>query len=499
MSAETTLPPEERRARVNALLRQVDEAVRKHDLDGALDKIRKVYEFDLKNMYARAFEERILVMILEKEREQLKREAEAKAAQGAELEVKRRIKDFYRQQDVEAQLRKQQEKVEQELEQRAREASVSEQRKLTEQEFSSVETVMRQRVAELEQRFAEQMRQTLDIERRRLEGESRQHLGEIRLSIEPTGQVVTRRVGDESLEQLRIEYEAKLLRVKEQVEHETQQRLESERTAIREETFQKLSEEHTRTQEELVRKTEEDRNAAIMREQARARETQLNAYQAMMVLTIRLKLSSETEEAILKTLRTSFSIEDEEHEAAKKAAHRSAYVEAVREMWKKGKPFADEQLLLENLMSLYQIPAEDHQQIERGVKKELGIPDEHAVIFVIDDDASILRFIEYILKKTYRTVLSAKSAEKAVAVLQQATPSLILCDVQMPGMSGFAFFEKIQQGEYGDAVKTVPFLLMSALADEFFVKTAKQLGVKSYIAKPFTKEVLEKSVREALA
>ena len=41
------LKPEERNARVSALLRQVDEDVRAKKLDEALDRIRKVYEFDI--------------------------------------------------------------------------------------------------------------------------------------------------------------------------------------------------------------------------------------------------------------------------------------------------------------------------------------------------------------------------------------------------------------------------------------------------------------------
>jgi len=47
-----TLKPEERNARVSTLLRQVDEDVKAQKLDEALERIRKVYEFDIKNIYA---------------------------------------------------------------------------------------------------------------------------------------------------------------------------------------------------------------------------------------------------------------------------------------------------------------------------------------------------------------------------------------------------------------------------------------------------------------
>jgi len=100
------LTSEERNARVSALLRQVDEDVRAKKLEDALDRIRKVYEFDIKNIYARAYEERILIMMMEKEREVAVREAKQQAAEQVDQEVKRRLKEFYKQQELENQKRK---------------------------------------------------------------------------------------------------------------------------------------------------------------------------------------------------------------------------------------------------------------------------------------------------------------------------------------------------------------------------------------------------------
>ena len=40
---------------------------------------------------------------------------------------------------------------------------------------------------------------------------------------------------------------------------------------------------------------------------------------------------------------------------------------------------------------------------------------------------------------------------------------------------------------------------MSSMEDEFFVRSAKQMGVKAYLAKPFTRESLEAMVKNALA
>jgi hypothetical protein len=133
-----TLKPEERNLRVSALLRQVDEDVKAKNLDQALDRIRKVYEYDIKNIYARAYEERILVMMVEKEREAMVRETQQKVDERVDQEVKRRLKDFYRQQELEAQKRKEEDQKEEALAERARRASVVEAQEVTHKDIAAI-------------------------------------------------------------------------------------------------------------------------------------------------------------------------------------------------------------------------------------------------------------------------------------------------------------------------------------------------------------------------
>jgi YesN/AraC family two-component response regulator len=89
----------------------------------------------------------------------------------------------------------------------------------------------------------------------------------------------------------------------------------------------------------------------------------------------------------------------------------------------------------------------------------------------------------------------------ALPEIQKSPPSLIISDVNLGvgAMSGFSFYEKITTGVYGDELKSVAFILMSSMEDEFFVRSAKQLGVRAYLAKPFTRESLESTVKHALA
>ena len=185
---------------------------------------------------------------------------------------------------------------------------------------------------------------------------------------------------------------------------------------------------------------------------------------------------------------------------AERSVQVSAYVDAARSLWQGGIPSAEDTVHLQNLQYFFKISDDEHASIIKRIKKELGMPDDTAVIVVIDDDPSIRKYVDHILKKTYRTVITAATAEAALPDIQKVMPSLIISDVNLGVgvMSGFSFYEKIIAGTYGNELKSVAFMLMSSLEDEFFVRSAKQMGVKAYLAKPFTRESLEATVKNAL-
>jgi PleD family two-component response regulator len=111
-------------------------------------------------------------------------------------------------------------------------------------------------------------------------------------------------------------------------------------------------------------------------------------------------------------------------------------------LWQSGKPSEEDFGHLKNLQQFFKISDDEHVSITKRVKKELGMPDETTVIVVIDDDPSIRKYVEHILKKTYRTVITAVNAEAALIEMEKISPSLIISDVNLGAgfMSGFTFY-----------------------------------------------------------
>ncbi|EIK54441.1 two-component response regulator [Stutzerimonas stutzeri TS44] len=118
-------------------------------------------------------------------------------------------------------------------------------------------------------------------------------------------------------------------------------------------------------------------------------------------------------------------------------------------------------------------------------------------VLVVDDAP----FIRDLVKKGLREhfpgirIEDAVNGRKAQQMLGRERFDLILCDWEMPEMSGL---ELLTWCRAQDALKTTPFIMVTSRGDKENVVQAIQAGVSDYIGKPFTNEQLTSKVRKAL-
>jgi diguanylate cyclase (GGDEF)-like protein len=115
-------------------------------------------------------------------------------------------------------------------------------------------------------------------------------------------------------------------------------------------------------------------------------------------------------------------------------------------------------------------------------------------ILVVDDDPGTIQLIGRILQGISELSF-ATSGEKALQLVQESTPDLILLDAELPGMSGFKVF---------DALKTqpdllgVPIIFITSHNEAGFEVSALNMGAADFIAKPFTSALLLARVKTHL-
>lgn len=104
-----------------------------------------------------------------------------------------------------------------------------------------------------------------------------------------------------------------------------------------------------------------------------------------------------------------------------------------------------------------------------------------AKILVVDDDERALRLIEAMLAPKGYQIILAKDGKEAVDIVRSRIPDLILLDIMMPGIDGYATLAKIKEDK---ATANIPVIMVSAVGYELNKKLANQLGAAGYITKP---------------
>lgn len=107
-------------------------------------------------------------------------------------------------------------------------------------------------------------------------------------------------------------------------------------------------------------------------------------------------------------------------------------------------------------------------------------------ILVVDDELDLLTMIRSIFERAgFTQIMTAESGEAALSLLSQKIPDMVVLDVMMPGMDGFALLKEIRQ------VSQVPVLMLTAKGEAEDRCTGLELGADDYLVKPFLpKELL---------
>lgn len=116
-------------------------------------------------------------------------------------------------------------------------------------------------------------------------------------------------------------------------------------------------------------------------------------------------------------------------------------------------------------------------------------------ILVVDDEIGALTLIGIMLERGGFSVLKAKDATTALAVLEQNTPDMIILDVMMPGMDGIELCRVIRTREL---TTSTPVLILSARGDAESVMRGMEAGATDYLPKPILHHDLVSKVRAIL-
>ena len=99
-------------------------------------------------------------------------------------------------------------------------------------------------------------------------------------------------------------------------------------------------------------------------------------------------------------------------------------------------------------------------------------------ILVVDDDRLVLATVTHGLAQAGYDVIDADNGDDAILLAREHKPDLALLDIRMEGMSGFDVAAYLRDQLH------VPFMFLSAFADDETVQKVKALGALAYLVKP---------------
>ncbi|MEB3163773.1 MAG: response regulator transcription factor [Prochlorothrix sp.] len=116
-------------------------------------------------------------------------------------------------------------------------------------------------------------------------------------------------------------------------------------------------------------------------------------------------------------------------------------------------------------------------------------------LLLVDDDPNLVLLVKDYLEFRGFEVVTADSGRVALEVLETLTPDMIICDVMMPEMDGYAFVQRVREDDY---LSWIPILFLSAKGQSHDRIKGLKTGADVYMVKPFEPEELVAQVESSL-
>lgn len=117
-------------------------------------------------------------------------------------------------------------------------------------------------------------------------------------------------------------------------------------------------------------------------------------------------------------------------------------------------------------------------------------------ILIIDDDPLIRESLKDVLESSGFQAITASNGMNGLRLASQQQPDLILCDVQMPNMDGYAVLSKLRQTP---AIQTIPFIFLTGRSEVMDLRQGMNLGADDYLSKPCGVDELLAALNSRLA
>lgn len=120
---------------------------------------------------------------------------------------------------------------------------------------------------------------------------------------------------------------------------------------------------------------------------------------------------------------------------------------------------------------------------------------ERARVMVVDDDHDVLMVLAHYLKREGFDAVEAASGRECLRLAQERPPDVVLLDLMMPEMDGFAVVKALRNNP---ATAEIPVIMVTARDDMVARAEGIKLGISEFLSKPVQRQQLGARIRAQL-
>jgi CheY-like chemotaxis protein len=116
-------------------------------------------------------------------------------------------------------------------------------------------------------------------------------------------------------------------------------------------------------------------------------------------------------------------------------------------------------------------------------------------VLIVDDEPFNLDYLEQELEELNYELITASNGREALDKIQSHSPDLVLLDLQMPVLDGFAVLAQLKAD---NELRNIPVIIVSAANDSRSIVKGIKQGAEDYLTKPVDADLLVQKVKEYL-
>ena len=120
---------------------------------------------------------------------------------------------------------------------------------------------------------------------------------------------------------------------------------------------------------------------------------------------------------------------------------------------------------------------------------------KYPTLLIIDDSRELLENTAELLEVNRFHSLTANNGEQGIKIAGEIYPHLILCDIMMPDIDGYAVLYTLKKNP---KTADIPFIFLTARSEKRDMKKGLEAGANGYLIKPFTTDALIQAVTKLL-